>query len=232
MTKNSNGNRASIRAVILDYGEVLCHAPAPDILDRLMQVFRIDRAQFDELYRKNRLRYDRGELTPDEYWRKFAADAGVKVDTSQLQTLRRYDLDMWSNINPAMLAWVSDLRARGIKTALLSNMPAEMVEHVRKSFPWIAGLDCRTFSAELRRVKPEPEIYQHSLDCLRVAPEEALFIDDKQVNVEGARQLGIRGIRMQSVSQLTNDLRAMGFTPLPRADGMGGEQCHSSTGNL
>lgn len=231
MTKNSPGNGAAIRAVIFDYGEVLCHAPAPEILDRLMQIFRIDRAQFDELYRKNRLRYDRGELTPDEYWLEFATDAGVKLEPSQLQTLRRYDLDMWSSINPAMLAWVDDLRASGIKTAILSNMPAEMVEHVRKTFAWIAGLDCRTFSAELRRVKPEPEIYQHSLDCLRVAPQEALFIDDKQVNVEGARQLGIRGICMQSVAQLTRDLKAMGFAPLPRADGMGGEQCHTSTGN-
>jgi putative hydrolase of the HAD superfamily len=231
MTINSNGNGAPIRAVIFDYGEVLCHAPVPEILDRLMRMFRIDRHRFDELYRKNRLRYDRADLTAEEYWRHFAADAGVNLDSAQLAALRQYDLEMWSSINPAMLAWLGDLRSTGMKTAILSNMPAEMVVHVRKTFPWMEGFDCRVFSAELRRVKPEPEIYQHCLDCLRVAPQEALFIDDKEVNVKGARELGIRGIRMESLTQLSNELKALGFTPLPKADGMGEKQCHSKAGN-
>lgn len=231
MANKPNANSASIRAVIFDYGEVLCHSPASDILDRLMQIFGIDLPRFEELYRKNRLRYDRGDLTAEEYWQHFAADAGVHLDSSQLPAVRQYDLEMWSSINPAMLAWLDDLRSTGIKTAILSNMPSEMVQHVRKTFPWIEQFDCRVFSADLRRVKPEPEIYQHCLDCLHVAPSEALFIDDKQVNVEGARELGIRGIRMESVLQLTNELKAIGFTPLPRAAELGEIQCHSSSGN-
>lgn len=231
MTTNSNGTTAPIRAIIFDYGEVLCHAPVPEILGRLMQIFRIDRHQFDEFYRKNRLRYDRGDLTPEHYWQAFAADAGVHLDHAQLQAVRRYDLEMWSSVNPTMLAWLDDLRASGMKTAILSNMPAEMVEHVRQKFSWIEEFECRVFSAELRRVKPEPEIYQHCLDCLRVAPEQTVFIDDKQVNVEGARQLGIHGIRMQSIAQLASDLKMIGFAPLPQVDGMGEQHCHSSSGN-
>lgn len=218
MAQNPSGNNTRIRAVIFDYGEVLCHAPVPEILQQLMTIFRIDLKRFEELYRKNRLRYDRGDLTPEQYWRHFATDAGVHLDDVQVAALRRYDLDMWSSINPAMLSWFDDLRANGIKTAILSNMPAEMVDHVRKTFPWMESFDCRVFSAELGRVKPEPEIYRHCLQCLQVTPGEALFIDDKEVNVKGAREVGMHGIRMQSVAQLTTDLKALGFRPLPQAE--------------
>ena len=46
-------------------------------------------------------------------------------------------------------------------------------------------------------------------------PDEALFIDDREINLEQARAAGIRTIRFQSVEQLREDLQALGFPILP-----------------
>ena len=52
-------------------------------------------------------------------------------------------------------------------------------------------------SYRLHLLKPNVRIYQKVLELLNVAPEEVVFIDDKQVNVEAAQSLGIHGIVFQ-----------------------------------
>jgi putative hydrolase of the HAD superfamily len=122
---------------------------------------------------------------------------------------------MWSGVKDEMLRWVIDLRAHGVKTAVLSNMHSDMVGHAKQNFAWLAEFDCVALSSELQMVKPDPEIYQHCLQCLGVAPEEALFLDDRESNVRGAQALGIHSIVVQSPAQLRADLQAIGFEPLP-----------------
>ena len=65
-------------------------------------------------------------------------------------------------------------------------------------------------------MKPEPGIYQHCISAVGVKPAEALFIDDRDENLNQARIAGIRTLRFQSIPQLREDLQALGFTILPR----------------
>jgi putative hydrolase of the HAD superfamily len=206
---------ARIRAVILDYGEVLCHHPTRDEIQRSARLFRVSPEDFPELYMRNRRAYDRGDLSAKAYWLKFAEDTGSQVSDAQIDDLRRWDVEMWSTANNAMMKWVKKLRAAGIKTAILSNMPWDMLHHARKTFHWLGDFDCHVFSCEIGEIKPSPMIYRHCLDRLNVRAPEAIFIDDRETNVQGAREVGMHGIRFQSAEQLTKALEAMGFGVLP-----------------
>ena len=204
-----------IRAVILDYGEVLCHRPAPEDIERMAGMFQMDSQSFFPAYLQSRAPYDKGDLLPGEYWQKFAGQAGVKLDAAAIENLRRWDLEQWSTVNEPMILWVQKIYSAGYKTAILSNMPPDMIEHVRKSFAWLTHFDQHTFSADVRSVKPEPEIYQHCIRALGVQPAEALFVDDREINIEQARAIGIRAIRFHSLGQFRKDLHALGFPILP-----------------
>jgi putative hydrolase of the HAD superfamily len=204
-----------IRAVILDFGEVLCHVPSAENIERLAYLFQMDPRTFLPVYLQTRAPYDRGDLLASEYWQEFASQAGVKISEDAIEQARQLDLELWSDLNDAMVLWVGQLHAAGFKTAILSNMPADMAAYMRKTFAWLGHFDHQIFSGEVRSVKPEPEIYQHCLDALGVPPAAALFIDDREINLEQARAAGIRTIRFQSVDQLRNDLQALGFTILP-----------------
>jgi putative hydrolase of the HAD superfamily len=208
---------AGIRAVILDYGEVLCHLPTPENIELLARIFQVDSQSFLPMYLKTRIPYDRGDLLPAAYWRNFARQAGVTVDEKVIEQLRQVDKDMWSRPNEPMIQWLQRIHAAGFKTAILSNMPTDMADHVRETFPWLAEFDQHIFSAEVRSAKPEPAIYRHAIEALDVAPLEALFIDDREENLAGARAIGIRGIRYRTVEHLREDLRAIGFPLLPDA---------------
>ena len=204
-----------ILAVILDYGEVLCHLPSTETIERLAAMFQMDPRTFLPTYLQTRAPYDRGDLLPSEYWQNFAMQAGVKISADAIEQARQLDLELWSDLNDAMILWVQQLHAAGFKTAILSNMPADMATHMRRNFAWLSHFDHHIFSGEVRSVKPEPAIYQHCIDALGVRPSEALFIDDREINLEQARAVGIHTIRFQSVDQLRADLQALEFTILP-----------------
>jgi putative hydrolase of the HAD superfamily len=205
----------TVQAVILDYGEVLCFLPTPEAIARMARVFRIDPGSFLPIYTQSRAPYDRGDLLPEEYWHAFASQAGVTLSADVIEALRRWDVEMWSRTNDPMILWLENLSFAGLKTAILSNMPVDMVAHVRRNFLWMKHFDHQIFSADVRRIKAEPAIYEYSLDALKVPASEVLFIDDRDANLEQARAAGMRGIRFRSVNQLRDDLHALGFNVLP-----------------
>jgi len=215
MSVNGREKLSNLKAVIFDYGDVLCLPPTPQDIEGSARILGISSDLFRALWSRHRDLYDRGDLSPEIYWRKFAEDAGKSIDDGQIRELDERDLAMWSRLNPAMLGWREDLSAAGMKTAVLSNMHAGMVQYARRNFPWLERLTWATFSAEVRLIKPEPAIYEHCLRGLGVAPSETLFIDDREVNLAAARAMGIHGIQFKSIAQLRNDLDTAGFPTLP-----------------
>jgi len=209
----ASGGSSRLNAVILDYGEVLCHRASDEEFNRLAKVFGADKNSFRALWEKDRGAYDRGDITAEAYWK----DAGAGIDAEQLEQIYEWDIEMWANVNARMVAWLGQLRQGGIKTGLLSNMHPAMISHLRENFDWLDLFDFKTFSAEVRLIKPDAAIYEHTLRGLGVKPEETLFVDDREINVQAARELGIRAVRFQSIEQLREELEAMEFSILPGA---------------
>jgi len=217
MIDDGSHNGTNIKAVLLDYGEVLCHRPSDEEFRNLAKLFGTDSNSFQRLWEKNRGAFDRGDLTAEAYWAALAKDAGAEISPDQLDHVCKWDVNMWSRANPHMVAWLGQLRRAGIKTALLSNMHHDMIAYLRENFDWLDLFDFKTFSAEVGLIKPEAAIYEHTLSGLGVMPQETLFVDDREVNVRAARRLGIQALRFHSAPQLRQDLEAMGFPILPVA---------------
>jgi putative hydrolase of the HAD superfamily len=215
MADNGTKNLSNVKAMIFDYGDVLCLRPTTDDIESSARILGVSADSFRELWGRNRDLYDRGDLSAETYWRKFAEDAGVTLDPSQLQDLCERDVTMWSRLNPDMVGWLSALSAAGMKTAVLSNMHVGMVQHARHAFQWLDSVDFTTFSAEVRLIKPDPAIYEHCLRGLDTLPSDALFIDDREVNVAAARAMGIHAVQFESLPQLRNELQQGGFPVLP-----------------
>ena len=93
-TDNPVAKPPVIRAVILDFGEVLCHLPSAENIERLALIFQMDPRTFLPIYLETRAPYDRGDLLPSEYWQKFAEQAGVKVTGEAIEQARQLDLEL------------------------------------------------------------------------------------------------------------------------------------------
>lgn len=208
-------NASLIRAVILDYGDVISLPADPAVITWMAELFGLSDAQFRRIYGSFRHAYDRGTLSAREYWEKVAEAAGRELRDGELEQLRHADVVMWGHLNEAILRWAEQLRAAGLKTAVLSNMHDDMVQHLRAKGGWTKRFDSLTLSSAIRMAKPEPGIFQHCLKSLGVSAEEAIFVDDRESNVCAAREVGIHGILAPTPEELRASLQALGFTPLP-----------------
>ena len=217
MSSNHEKRSRDVKAVIFDYGEVLCYRPTAEEIAQLAGFFNLRVDQLPALWERNRGAYDRGDITPQAYWSAFAKDAGVELAPDRLEEVHDLDIAMWSNINSNMVAWANQLRTSGMKIGLLSNMHPEMVTYCRQHFSWLKEFDFATFSGEVRLIKPDPAIYKHTLRGLDVTASEALFLDDREVNIRAAQELGIYSLRFESIEKLRRELSDAGFPILPTA---------------
>jgi putative hydrolase of the HAD superfamily len=205
-----------IRAVILDYGLVLCQPPREEHIDKMATAFGVDHPTFWRLYEQNRGPLDKGDLIPAAFWKSLARDAGTKVDAFTIERLQDVDIDMWDTLEQPLLQWVQTLQSNGFKTALLSNSDLRFVAHLRKNRPWLRFFDLCVFSSEVHLIKPDPAIFRYTLDKLAIAPSSVLFIDDRFSNVSVARSLGIASIKFTSLADLNKQLKDAGFSHLVR----------------
>ncbi|MGH9615709.1 MAG: HAD-IA family hydrolase, partial [Acidobacteriaceae bacterium] len=140
-------------------------------------------------------------------WPAIARDAGISFSPRQVNELIEQDVLLWATVDPVMMEWARRVQASGMKTAILSNMGEDLLAYMKENFRWLDDFHHLTWSCELNIVKPMAEIYNHTLRELDVRPEEALFIDDRLENVEGARALGLHALLFHDAHTLEADLR-------------------------
>jgi putative hydrolase of the HAD superfamily len=181
-----------VRAVIFDFGGVLCFHPSEDRFARIAALFGLSTPDFLGFFWAHRIDYDAGLVDPRSYWTQIANSAGRPIDDALLATLIEYEIELWNNYDQRILRWAAHLRSTGIHTAILSNLPRVLGEALRQTPGFLDPFEHVTFSYELKIVKPQAGIYHDAVRGVRVPPSEALFLDDKLENVEGARAVGLQ----------------------------------------
>lgn len=113
---------------------------------------------------------------------------------------------------PGVHAIVEDLDARGVPLFVITNFSADFwppfAERERDFFRRFRDI---VVSGEEKLLKPDPAIYHLSLKRFGLRPDEALFIDDREVNVEGARAVGVNAHLFTTAKDLRVRLETEGL---------------------
>lgn len=88
---------------------------------------------------------------------------------------------------------IRELKKRGFGIYLCSNASERLLTCYEKVIPATDCFDGMLFSAEVKCIKPQKEMYQHLFDRFGLKPEECFFIDDLPSNIEGGRACGMDG---------------------------------------
>ena len=143
---------------------------------------------------------ERGEITEAEFARRLEEQLDGRLDLGRLRELYFERLEP----NQAMIRHVATLRARGLRTALLTNNVREWEPLWRGKLPQLDDIfELVVDSAFVGLRKPDPEIYELTLERLGrgLRADECLFIDDLEVNCETARTLGMTVVRFETTDQ-------------------------------
>ncbi len=111
--------------------------------------------------------------------------------------------------NEDLIKYIESLKPR-YKIALMSNISNRQRISMRLPAGTLERLfDVVVLSGEIGHVKPEPEIYQLTLDQLAVTADEAVFTDDIERNCQAAEELGIRSIQFLSFQQFQHEFELL-----------------------
>lgn len=145
------------------------------------------------------------------WWRERVRVTFLSADSSQ----RLPDFDacfdrLWAHFS-APEAWqrregavalLESLRARGLRTAIVSNFDARLPS-ILAGLGLAERLDAIVLPCTAGAAKPDPAIFRCALETLRVAPQEALFVgDDAERDLDGARRAGLRAVHVGSLATL------------------------------
>ncbi len=121
----------------------------------------------------------------------------------------RWEESIGGLIQPTV-AILRRLKQAGFRLHGLSNWSVEKYELVRPKYEFFSWFDTILVSGEVKLIKPDPRIYAVLLERIGRKPEECLFVDDSQVNITTADQLGFKTIHFQSPEKLEDELRGLG----------------------
>lgn len=141
---------------------------------------------------------DRGVLPENELWEKKKRE--LPEFKEYVERLEREVPELLRPIeeNVRLLPALK----KSFKLYALSNYGKIYFEMVRKKYDFFKLFDGMVISSHVGYLKPEKEIYLELIRRYGIAPEESLFIDDTPENVEAARELGFRAVRLEEPSRL------------------------------
>ncbi|MBS1880412.1 MAG: HAD family phosphatase [Actinobacteria bacterium] len=110
--------------------------------------------------------------------------------------------------NPPMIELMRELRDRGLRMAMLTNNVREWEPLWRSMLPVDEIFEAVIDSGFVGCRKPEPRIYELTVERIGVPFERCLFVDDLEVNIAAAVELGMRAVRFESNEQAIPEIRA------------------------
>jgi putative hydrolase of the HAD superfamily len=194
--------------VVFDLGEVL--ATPGQLFAELARQAGADEQRFAAAYWAHRGPFDRGSAA-DVYWRAVLSDAGGTSDADLALRLDQLDATSWTTLRPDARRTLEQLKASGVRVAILSNAPLSMASKARTG-DWAHLVDDWFFSSELSMAKPDPQIYEVVTAELGVEPAAVVFFDDRQANVDAARVAGWRAELWTSADTVQHTLRELNLT--------------------
>jgi glucose-1-phosphatase len=200
-----------IKAVIFDFGNVICSFDLRVLVDRLEPRTILARAEIMNAFTDGNLvrMYETGDVTSDEFLSTVISRGRFSISKEELASIYA---GFFQPI-PGTIDLIRRLRP-SYTLGLLSNTNEIHFERVIRTMDVFDLFDAVTLSFQVRAMKPARAIYDDALGKLNLAPGECVFIDDLEENIDAANAIGFHGIRYTSHNDLTTALREL----LPTTD--------------
>lgn len=193
----------TIRAVFFDFGGVILRTEYQAPRQQLAERFNMDYDEMDKAVfgTESARRASTGEITEDQHWmevlKRFKLPASEKRSFSD----SFFGGDI---IDRDFVELIRSLRGK-FHTGLISNAWSGLRDYLTKE-KLIDIFDTVIISAEVGVAKPNARIYQIALEQAKVQANEAVFVDDVAVNIEGCEKVGMKGILFKDPTEVIKQL--------------------------
>lgn len=195
----------SVKNLIFDLGGVILDLSVSHTLESFSKLSGLPNQRIEEIYYSapGFIEYEKG-LIDDAQFRAFVRETfGIAADDKSIDAC-------WNAMLRGIPAVKLNLLLRlqqEFSVYLLSNTNAIHLDHINSTIlPGVTGNGATLdnyfhrayYSHQMRKRKPDADIFEQVLEENNLIPEQTLFLDDYAINIEGAKSLGIRTIHVTS----------------------------------
>lgn len=196
----------TIRGVFFDLGGVVVRteyqSPRQRLADRLgMEYDDLNKIVFDS---ETGMQASIGAITSLQHWE--AVLKRLKRPAEEMDSIRD-EFFAGDIVDRQILDFLRSLRGTH-KTGLISNAWSDLRDYIVRE-KMEDAFDHIVISAEVGVAKPDPEIFQIALEQAGVRAEEAVFVDDFYVNIEGCEKVGMKGIHFKDAASTLQQLKEL-----------------------
>ncbi len=192
------------RVVLFDLGNVLVQIH-PEGFGKTLGIPEDQRQVYRPLVISTTRRYERGELTTDEFFENLRKIFDGRFGRPALEEAMRNVIGRPIPKMPELLRKTVSVA----EVALVSNTNEVHFEHCRRNFPFLSLIPRYFLSWEMKALKPDPDYYAQVLQGLNVPADRAVFIDDLSENIDGASKAGMIGIMFTGADDLNEKLKEL-----------------------
>jgi putative hydrolase of the HAD superfamily len=200
---------SSIKALFLDIGGVLLtNGWGHQSRLRAAKHFGFDFDEFNKRHLSIFDTYESGKMSLEEYLKLavFYQPTNFTMDEFRDFLLNE------SKPYPEMIELISTIKHHyGLRTIAVNNEPREINEYRIRQYDLDSFIDVFASSCYVQTRKPDKDIYHFALNLAQVQPEEVVYIDDRLVLIQAARQLGLNAIHHTSIANTRDALSGLGF---------------------
>ena len=175
---------------------------------RAAQKFRLDWEEFEDRHELVVGRFETGRLSLERYLDRTVF---YRPRSFERDVFKVFMFDLSKPIEGTLEVLARVASAGRYLLATLNNESRELNLHRIDHFGLQKYFSVFMSSCFLGVKKPEDEMFRLALDLTQRKPEECLFIDDRELNVECAARLGLQALQFKNAAQLEQGLRSAGL---------------------
>jgi FMN phosphatase YigB (HAD superfamily) len=198
---------AEIKVIFFDVGDVLIADCIGLKFKALVQKYHLSMDALQALRKAYRKEADLGQISDPEFWQMVLRACGITAQPGD------WDLEPYYQEVPGTRDIVDRLRHLGYRLAIITDDSREMALARQQRYRYFGVFEKVVVSAHLGFAKPDERIYRFALAEMNVAPEQSLFIDNLQVNLDGAKRAGMQTLLFTDAENLQSSLTTLGVFP-------------------
>jgi putative hydrolase of the HAD superfamily len=200
---------AKISAIFWDLGGVLLsNAWDHNQRRQAMDKFQLDSTEFEDRHEMLASSFERGKINLADYLERtvFYRDRPFTIGA-----FREFMYSLSLPNNEAITIARSLAASGKYFMGTINNESTDLNDYRIAKFGLRDIFDVFVSSCFVRLRKPDEAIYRLALEVTQMPPAECCFIDDRELNLDAAKRLGMSTIRMQNAQQLQEELAKLGI---------------------
>jgi glucose-1-phosphatase len=194
-----------VKNIVFDLGNVLISFKPSEFLDKNNYPENIKARILSDIFSSKEWRMlDNGEINTRQAIESIALKSSLsKAEITHVFNLRTkvmYPLDENVKLLP-------ELKKQGFRLYYLSNFPIDIFEEIKTGYYFFKYFDGGIISSEVKFSKPDPRIYEILLKKYSLIAKECLFIDDIEINVKTAKEIGMLGLFTFGSQEISGEIK-------------------------